>query len=123
MITNFETITYELTDQELKLVPIFIEGIRKFTDGKKIKAPEIVNLINSKYGEKTITQPRLRKIVNYVRSNGLLPVIATSKGYYVSYDKQEIKQQIRSLKERASAIYSSASGLESFLTETQMQLF
>jgi hypothetical protein len=44
-----------------------------------------------------------------------LPLIATSQGYYVSYDKQEINAQIQSLVERANSILKSAEGLKKFI--------
>lgn len=113
MITNFEDITYELTDKELKLVPLIISGLKTKTKDNPIKEPEIVNKMKAA-GYK-ITGERLRKIVNYVRSNGLLPIIATSKGYYVSYDKEEISKQIKSLHQRANSILSSANGLNKFI--------
>jgi hypothetical protein len=41
--------------------------------------------------------------------------MATSQGYYVSYDKQEILDQINSLTQRANSIMNSANGLKNFL--------
>lgn len=114
MITNFEEITYDLTDEELQIVNLLIRGFKNHTSKNPIKAPEIVSAINVKYNLK-LSEPRLRKLCNYIRSNGLLPLIATSKGYYCSYDKTEIEQQIQSLRERADAIYQSANGLTKFL--------
>lgn len=114
MITNFEEITFELTDEELQIVNLLIRGFRNHTSKNPIKAPEIVSAINVKYNLK-LTEPRLRKICNHIRTNGLLPLIATSRGYYCSYDKDEIQQQIQSLRERANAINHSADGLTKFL--------
>ena len=31
MITNFEKITYELTDVELKMLPLIIQGFKRYT--------------------------------------------------------------------------------------------
>jgi hypothetical protein len=42
-------------------------------------------------------------------------LIATSQGYYVSYDAQEINAQIQSLVERANSILKSADGLKKFI--------
>lgn len=114
MITNFEEITYELTDEELQIVNLLIRGFKNHTSNNPIKAPEIVSAINVKYNLK-LSEPRLRKLCNHIRTNGLLPLIATSRGYYCSYDKDEIQQQIQSLRERADAIYQSANGLTKFL--------
>lgn len=116
MITNFEHITRELSADEKKLLPIIIKGLLKKKVINPVKAPEIVSGINTRFGRKVISQARLRKLINLIRSKGIIPVIATSRGYYVSYDKEVIKSQVRSLNERAEAIVSAADGLKKFLT-------
>jgi len=119
MITNFEEITKELTEEEKKLVPILIKGFNTKTKDNPIKAPEIVSAINSKretLGLKSnFSEVRLRKIVNFIRAEGILPLIATSNGYYCSKNKEEIKSQIESLTQRADAIMVSANGLKKYL--------
>ena len=62
-----------------------------------------------------LTQPRLRKLVNYIRSNSLIPLIATSQGYFTTDCKQTILEQIISLQERANSIERCAQGLKKFL--------
>lgn len=118
MIQNFEDFTEELNPDEIKLIKPLIEGLRTKTKDNTIKAPVIVRKMNEyalKNNLTKITEPRLRKLVNHIRVNGLLPVIATSQGYYVSYDKQEILDQINSLTQRANSIINSANGLKKFL--------
>lgn len=115
MITTFEKVTPELTEKELALVPIIIEGFKRYDKSNPIKEPEIVKRFNSKSYETKLTGARLRKIVNHIRVNGLLPLIATSKGYYVSYNKDEVLNQIKSLRERANSINSCADGLSAWL--------
>ena len=119
MITNFEFLTREMTEEEKKLVPILIKGFSTKTKDNPIKAPEIVQAINGKretLGLKSnFSEVRLRKIVNFIRAEGILPLIATSNGYYCSNDKEEIKNQIESLTQRADAIMSSANGLNKFI--------
>ena len=48
----------------------------------------------------------------------MIPLIATSNGYYVDYSKETLEAQIKSLKERASSINRCAQGLETFLPKT-----
>jgi hypothetical protein len=62
-----------------------------------------------------MTGVRLRKMVNYIRSNSLIPLIATSHGYFTSDCKQTIQEQIKSLQERANSIERCAQGLKKFL--------
>lgn len=116
MITNFEELTQELNESELKVIPALIAGFNTHSKRNPIKAPEIVKAMNQYILKNDLkmsfTQARLRKCVNYIRSQGLLPLIATSKGYYVSKDHEEILNQIKSLRERANSIHASADGLE-----------
>ena len=118
MITNFEHYTEELDAHDLAIIPIVIKAFSKYTKENPIKAPEIVatfNLNREKINySKKLTEPKLRKICNFIRSNGLLPLIATSQGYYVSYDQKEVNDMIRSLRERAASINRSADGLMNF---------
>jgi hypothetical protein len=119
MIKNFEKHTEELNEEEIKLVPILVNGFKRHGKNDPIKAPEIIKAINDKrvpLGLKNkFSEPRLRKCCNYIRTNGILPLMATSSGYYTSYDPQEIQAQIQSLNERANSILKSAEGLKKFL--------
>jgi hypothetical protein len=46
MITNFEEITKEMTEDEKKLVPLIIKGLSTKTKMNPIKGADIVNAIN-----------------------------------------------------------------------------
>jgi hypothetical protein len=121
MVTNFEDVTKELSDEECKYISILITGFQKRTKDNPIKAPDIIKNINTFVAaqrpdiKKKLSEPRLRKLCNYIRTQGLIPLIATSNGYYVSYDKEEIQNQIQSLNDRANAIIKSSLGLVKFL--------
>jgi hypothetical protein len=126
MVTNFEEITCELTDKEMKLLPYLINGLKTKTKDSPIKAPEIIKktnlfLISKSINNVRLSEPRLRKMINHLRANGILPVIATSKGYYVSYETDDLLLQILSLTERANSIRSCAEGLKFFLSEVNPQ--
>lgn len=119
MVTNFEEITRTLEPEEKKLIRVLLAGFETKTKANPIKAPAIINAINAKKKEfgltKKFSEPRFRKLCNFIRSKGMIPLIATSSGYYVSHDKEEIRKQIESLNERAMAIINSANGLKKFL--------
>ena len=118
MITNFEEITKEMTEDEKKLVPLIIKGLSTKSKDNPIKGADIVNAINEnkiRYGIKLFSEPRLRKIINFIRSEGILPVMGTSNGYYVTNDRADLESQIESLTQRAEAIMTSANGLKKFL--------
>jgi hypothetical protein len=117
-ITNFENITQqELTEYELSLIPILIKGFNLHNKENPIKEPEIVKCLREK-GFK-ISGVRLRKCVNHIRSNSLIPLIATHLGYYTSNDQIEIENQIKSLRQRAYSINKCADGLIFFLNGTK----
>ena len=123
MLTNFEEITVELTEDELKVLPFLLAGLKARTEHNPIKAPEIVKNLNAFLVQQgipvKITEARLRKMCNYIRSNAIIPLIATSKGYFVSYDSEWIRSQVKSLQERARSILVCADGLERILYNSQ----
>ena len=118
-ITNFEEHTSELTSEEMDILPIVVHGFRNYKKENPIKAELIVTRMNeflAVRGFKTrMSQPRLRKMVNYIRTNGIIPLIATSHGYFTSDCTETIAEQIKSLQERANSIYRCAEGLKKFL--------
>jgi len=119
MITNFEEYTHELTSEEMEILQLVIHGFRAYKKTNPIKAELIVKRMNvflENNGYKIrLTQPRLRKLVNYIRSNSLIPLIATSQGYFTTDCKLTIQEQIKSLQERANSIERCAQGLNKFL--------
>ena len=121
MITNFEEITRGLSDEEKRLIMNLVNAFKKVFNKRSeaIKGPELVEYINNwnkSQGIKVVlTEVRLRKLCNFIRSKTIIPLIATSKGYYCSYERLEIELQIKSLEERADAILNSVTGLKRFL--------
>jgi hypothetical protein len=118
-ITNFEEFTHELTSEEMEILPVVVHGFRNYKKANPIKSELIVTRMNEYLNTKgykiKMTGVRLRKIVNYIRTNGIIPLIATSNGYFTSDCKQTIQEQIQSLQERANSIERCAAGLRKFL--------
>lgn len=119
MIKGFEKQTEELNEEEIKLIPILINGFKKHSEKNPIKSDKIVLAMNEHLKTTNfklkMTDARLRKCVNYIRSNAFLPIIATSNGYYTSFDKVVIEQQMESLRQRANSILNCVVGLEKFI--------
>ena len=118
MIKNFENITKELNQCELKHIDNLITVLSYVPKNNPIKTPELLKLVNyyaAKNNLMTISGPRLRKMINYIRSNSLLPVIGSHVGYYVSYDLQDVSDEIKSLTQRANSIMDSVFGLNKIL--------
>jgi biotin operon repressor len=97
-----------LTKEEKKVVSSF----RKLLSSHSKKNPIKAYKISEKLG---IDDIAIRKLTHYLRTTGRVPIIATNQGYYISYSKKEITNQINSLKERAYSIFIASSGLKKFL--------
>ena len=112
MITNFEKQTYELNAYEHNmLLPIIGLGLSKKIGKENAVTNSAICKSLKEKGYK-ITDTRLRKIVHYIRTQNLVPLlIATSKGYYIATHKDEVEAYILSLSERINSISSVKSAL------------
>tara|TARA_Y100001973_G_scaffold68233_1_gene99585 strand:+ start:52 stop:423 length:372 start_codon:yes stop_codon:yes gene_type:complete len=95
MLKGFEKLTEELNEYELSIVGDIVKGIGART-GK-------TNSINSETicKKMKLTPVRLRKIIHFIRINGLLyGLCSNSKGYYTASNLDELEECIISLKQR-----------------------
>ncbi len=106
-----------LSSEELKvIIPIVKEvllsqkGYLYSTDLKHFVQTEI----DKKFIPYRLAETRLRQMINYLRSNTILPIISDRRGYRVSNDKEDIIRVYLSLKERAESIMAAANGLIKF---------
>lgn len=109
MIKNFEEHTTNITDNEIETGKDIIEFIKSSTSKSK---PVKSKVIEERFG---LAGSRIRKVIHYFRSSASVPVLSTSRGYYYSTDKQNIRDQITSLRQRARSIDSCADGLQKLL--------
>lgn len=112
----------KITPMERNIIIPFVINLLEKTngEGKQLYAQEIVDEVNGEmfaFNNKPykLHQSILRKIMNHIRINSILPVISGNKGYYISYDKQDVFNMVESLESRANSIQSSADGLKKFL--------
>lgn len=105
MIVGFENVTHPLTDDEKKLVPVFVAGLSKLVGKEKAMTNKTIGkLINEKYGY-TLSEARVRKIIHHIRVNKLVScIVASSRGYYVMNDLNALKQYKQSLQQRNSEV-------------------
>lgn len=122
MITNFENQTEDLNEQEKVFAPLIEKYLKMLLSEKKpVKQVDLCDQVNFNFVYEngpnvfSINMPRLRKYFNYFRSNGILPIIATSDGCYLSNDNLQIEKQIKSLEERARQIQRAADGMKKLL--------
>lgn len=108
MIQGFEDQTEPLTEyEESEILPHIVRGLRlKVGKAMSVTNKAIVEGMKRNLGLK-ITEPRVRKIINHIRVNDLVPcLIATSQGYYIAESEQELKDYEESLLGREEAIRS-----------------
>ena len=110
MITNFEDITYNITEEEKKIAILIAKSLEKNHVGKSNiinRRQIIIKLANAANPTHRINMgdARLRKIINYIRQTGLCNcLIGTSRGYYVANTREEMGDYIKSLSERINEI-------------------
>ena len=113
MLKGFEEQTNELSDYEKKvIVPILIRGFQnKVGKDRCITNKEICNTLNTEMNlQVKLNEPRIRKCIYYCRSNNLIPrLIATSKGYWIATDKQELIDWANTIQGRINAIQETLS--------------
>ena len=104
MIKGFKRETCPLSDYEQDiLLPAILSVLENKTEKQNaVKNKDIIELLKKKY---KINPARLRKIINFIRINDYLTgLVATSKGYYMVSDRQELLDYEESLKGREDAI-------------------
>lgn len=113
MVTNFETITIPMTDEEISMANLLVKSFKQNPEGTVWTSSQIIKGF-ARHGY-ICSGARVRKIISYIRRNSVAPILASSSGYYLSYNIDEIKRQIISLDDRIAGIRSARDGLSAFL--------
>ena len=123
MIVTFEDITYELTEYERDiLLPRIVEGMKKAIGKDRVVKNVTARKVITAQGYKC-PDARFRKIIHYIRVHSLIPkLIATSKGYYIATDKEEIKTYVESLTQRVNSINDVITALQNDLQDKPLEL-
>jgi histone deacetylase complex regulatory component SIN3 len=105
MIALFEELTYQITDNE-KLCAKFIEAVLRKTN-KFYTNKQLRKLIFERSGNDTdfdLADSRIRVIMNYLRRTTAPNIIASSNGYKITEDIDELNKYLESLYDRIDAI-------------------
>jgi hypothetical protein len=101
---GFEDIVPSISEEEEELARTVAKGLRaRVGKGKAITNAQM----RRKLAEQNIRigGPKMRKIIQHIRLNNLVPLlVASSHGYYVAETDQEVEEYRRSLAERRRAI-------------------
>lgn len=117
----------ELTLEERTiLLPMLMKVLKKRTnDHKHLTCERICAWFNLKKDEigfkQTFNNQRLMKLTNYIRTQGLAPLISGSDGYYITSDKRIIKEMIISFKQRVESQLAAIKGLEDMLNDIEAE--
>ena len=113
MINGFDEETAPLTEKEASLLPFVIALLETHKGKEKAITSKTIsyNILVQKYEK--VDGPRIRKIINHIRQNGLVScLVATSSGYYVAENEQELIDYEESLNGRATAIWQIRSHIQ-----------
>ena len=113
MITGFDNETAPLTDyEEQTLLPIMVRCL-SLKRGKDNAVTNTYICSRLKDRGHKVSGARIRKLINHIRINGLVPrLIATSDGYYIATDNREMESYIDSLRGREEAIRAVREAME-----------
>ena len=105
LINGFEEETAPLNEKEQKMIPDVITMLTAAKGSNKaVKNATISRMLLSLHGE-DVSGSRIRKIINYIRNEDLVScLVASSKGYYIADNEQELLDYEESLEKRVQAI-------------------
>ena len=99
MLNGFEQHTAPLSVGEMIYIPRLVDAL-SHAQGKDLAVTN--NELRRLFG---LDAPRVRKLINHIRKEGLVPcLIASNKGYYVAQSGKELRGYTESLRGRESAI-------------------
>lgn len=112
------------TEEKDLILPLLIKALKKGTEEHPIVSDRIVKWFNDnkeKIGmTSNFTAARLRKLSNYCRTFAIAPVIANSKGYYISNKKKDLLELKMSLISRIESLQASVKGIDNMMKELDL---
>lgn len=114
MINGFEEYTEHLNEYERDtLLPLIIRGLQtKIGSKNAITNKKMIKALTS-IGYDGLSEPRIRKIINYIRIQGLIiNLVASSKGYYVENNIEERRRYVEGVQARAKSMLASLKNIE-----------
>lgn len=116
MLEGFNDITQELSQYEKEvLLPKIVAGLStKKGKHMAITNKKICEAMKNRGFE--IADTRLRKLVEYIREHQIIPgLLASSKGYWISTDPEEVRNYLKSIYGRKSALQMIEQRMTSYL--------
>ena len=114
MINGFTEYTEQLNEYERDtLLPLLVRGLQtKIGSKKAITNKKMIKALES-IGYDGLSGPRVRKIINYIRIQGLVRnLVASSKGYYIEDNVEERRKYVEGVKARAQSMLASLKNID-----------
>ena len=108
-VVTFEPQTTPLTDEDKAVAMKLLEQIQGLTRPRNTN--ELVVYFNL-VKKISLTPPKIRAMIHYLRTEHHAPIIGTSKGYHMAKNQAELNDQIKSLEQRARSIQFVADALK-----------
>lgn len=113
MVRGFETYTEPLNQREREIVAPLLARQLEWRKGKALAVTN--NELRAMMRDKGyhISDAKIRALINNIRINGLVErLVASSLGYYIAEDANELADYCDSLREREAAIRAVRQALE-----------
>lgn len=106
MITGFEEYTDELSALERDHIMEILKDALLLTDKERpLNNHELKRIVQTT--ELNTSAPRIRHMIHVLRVTDAIPcLVANSKGYYITKDRQELENYKQSLDDRLRSIYN-----------------
>jgi hypothetical protein len=103
-------------EEKVVLLPLLLRFFReKTSETNQVTAKDIIQRFNDKkdqIGFKcAFNNSRFMKLTNYIRAQKMLKLVSTHKGYYESFNPNDIEECGHSLMSRIESIKAAANGM------------
>ena len=101
MLKGFEEYTGPLNDYEYHIVLPALASLLRQCVGEANARTNAQLRASLEYGTIKVSDPRLRAVINEIRTSDTVPyLVASSKGYYVATSVEEVEDYARTLDSR-----------------------
>lgn len=115
----------KLTQKDKIMLPLLRNILEQFaTEKQPINSNVLCDMLRTELRQQSIkhyqvSPSEIRKWCNYIRSCSILPLVANSKGYFITSNNVLLIHQIESLTKRVHLIKMAATGLKAFIKKSR----
>ena len=114
-------------EEKVILLPLLIRFFKEKTnENNQVTAKDIIQRFNDKkdqIGFKcAFNNSRFMKLTNYIRAQKMLKLVSTHKGYYLSFNPDDVEECGHSLMSRIESIKAAANGMFEMAAEMRHEM-